>query len=96
MPASTGSPVKTGAKEINGLSIRHYESEPCDVSAMLLSPRPESLRTFEQMWSHLAWEPRRVAAVNRRAGPFVHRFSTARAISFTARSPRPERGSSHG
>jgi hypothetical protein len=30
------------------------------------------------------------------AGLLVHRFSTAGAISFTARSPRPERGSGHG
>ena len=57
---------------------------------------PESLYTFEQMWSRLAGEPRRVAAAARRAGTVVHRFSTARAVSFTARSPRPEQGSGHG
>jgi hypothetical protein len=96
MPASTGSPIKTEVKKVGGLSIRHAESEPRHVSAMLLSPWPESLRTFEQMWPRLAGKPRRVGAATRRAGPVVHRFSTARAVSFTARSPRPERGSSHG
>src|SRR5437016_14096182 len=30
------------------------KSEPRDVSAILLSPWPESLYTFEQMWSRLA------------------------------------------
>src|SRR5260370_23187240 len=30
------------------------KSEPRDVSAILLSPWPESLFTFEQMWSRLA------------------------------------------
>jgi hypothetical protein len=49
-----------------------------------------------QMWSRLAGEPRRVAAAAGRSGALVHRFSTARAVSFTARSPRPERGSGHG
>jgi hypothetical protein len=83
-------------KKIDGLSIRYAESEPRDVSAILLSPWPESLYTFEQMWSRLAGAPRRVSAAVRRAGTLVHRFSTVRAISFTARSPRPERGSGHG
>ena len=96
MPASTGSPIKTQVKKIDSLSIRYAESEPRDVSAILLSPWPESLYTFEQMWSRLAGEPRRVTAAARRAGTLGHRFSTARAVSFTARSPRPERGSDHG
>jgi hypothetical protein len=96
MPASTGSPIKTQVKKIDGPSVRYAESEPREVSAILLSPWPESLYTFEQMWSRHAGEPRRVAAAARRAGTLVHRFSTARGISFTARSPRPERGSGHG
>jgi hypothetical protein len=96
MPASTGTPLKTQVKKIDGLSVRYAESEPRDVSAILLSPWPESLYTFEQMWSRLAGEPRRVAVAARRAGTLVHRFSTARAIWFTARSPRPKRGSGHG
>jgi hypothetical protein len=90
MPASTGSPIKTQLKKIDGLSIRYAESEPRDVSAILLSPWLESIYTFEQMWSRLAGEPRRVAAAAGWSGALVHQVSTARAVSFTARSPRPE------
>jgi hypothetical protein len=54
MPASAGSVIKTQVKKIDGLSIRYAESEPRDVSAILLSPWPESLYTFEQIWSRLA------------------------------------------
>jgi pimeloyl-ACP methyl ester carboxylesterase len=54
MPASSGSLIKTQVKKIDGLSIRYAESEPREVSAILLSPWPESLYTFEQMWSRLA------------------------------------------
>ena len=96
MPASTGTPLKTQVKKIDGLSVRYAESGPRDVSAILLSPWPESLYTFEQMWPRLAVEPRRAAAAATRACTLVHPFSTARAVSFTARSPRPERGSGHG
>jgi pimeloyl-ACP methyl ester carboxylesterase len=51
---TTQSPIKTQVRRIDGLSIRYAESEPHDVSAILLSPRPASLFTFEQMWSRLA------------------------------------------
>ena len=54
MPASADSPIKPQVKKIDGLSIRYAESEPREVSAILLSPWPESLYTFEQMWSRLA------------------------------------------
>ena len=54
MPASSGSLIKTQVKKIDGLSIRYAESEPRGVSAILLSPWPESLYTFDQMWSRLA------------------------------------------
>jgi pimeloyl-ACP methyl ester carboxylesterase len=54
MAVSTESPIKTQVRTIDGLSIRYAESEPRDVSAVLLSPWPESLYTFEQMWSRLA------------------------------------------
>jgi|SRR5579862_588603 len=54
MAVSTASPIKTQFRTIDGLSIRYAESEPRDVSAILLSPWPESLYTFEQMWSRLA------------------------------------------
>ncbi|MGH9290712.1 MAG: alpha/beta fold hydrolase [Acidimicrobiales bacterium] len=48
-------------RTIDGLSIRYAESEPRDVSAILLSPWPESLYTFEQMWSRLAQHAHLVA-----------------------------------
>jgi pimeloyl-ACP methyl ester carboxylesterase len=54
MVISKRSPIKTQTRKIDGLSIRYAESEPRDVSAILLSPWPESLFTFEQMWSRLA------------------------------------------
>jgi|HubBroStandDraft_6_1064221.scaffolds.fasta_scaffold119864_4 hypothetical protein len=95
MPASTGSPINTQVKKIDGLSVRRVESEPRDVSA-ILRPWPESLYSFERMWSRLAGEPHRVGAATRRPGTRVHRFSTARAVSFTTLSPGPERGSGHG
>jgi pimeloyl-ACP methyl ester carboxylesterase len=46
--------INPQVRRIDGLSIRYAESEPRDVSAILLSPWPESLFTFEQMWSRLA------------------------------------------
>jgi pimeloyl-ACP methyl ester carboxylesterase len=54
MSASADSPIYPQVKKIDGLSIRYAESEPREVSAILLSPWPESLYTFEQMWSRLA------------------------------------------
>jgi len=54
MSNSTHSPIKTQIRKIDGLSIRYAESKPRDVSAILLSPWPESLFTFEQMWLRLA------------------------------------------
>jgi pimeloyl-ACP methyl ester carboxylesterase len=54
MVTPTSSPIKTKTRTIDGLSIRCAESAPREVSAILLSPWPESLYTFEQMWSRLA------------------------------------------
>jgi hypothetical protein len=68
MPASAGSVIKTQVKTIDGLSIRYAESEPRDVSAILLSPWPESLYTFEQMWSRLAL-PATTPACSSTGGP---------------------------
>ncbi len=45
--------IKTKTRMIDGLSIRYAESPLREVSAILLSPWPESLYTFEQMWSRL-------------------------------------------
>ena len=54
LATSTTSPIKTKTRTIDGLSIRYAESAPREVSAILLSPWPESLYTFEQMWPRLA------------------------------------------
>src|SRR5438132_6278626 len=50
MATTTASLIKTQTRTIDGLSIRYAESAPREVSAILLSPWPESLYTFEQMW----------------------------------------------
>ena len=54
MATRTSPLIKTKTRTIDGLSIRYAESAPREVSAILLSPWPESLYTFEQMWSRLA------------------------------------------
>src|SRR5882724_12456059 len=54
MATPAASLAKTETRTIDGLSIRYAESAPREVSAILLSPWPESLYTFEQMWSRLA------------------------------------------
>src|SRR5271167_923090 len=46
--------INTKLKTIDGLSIRYAESDLKENSAILLSPWPESLFTFGQMWSRLA------------------------------------------
>jgi pimeloyl-ACP methyl ester carboxylesterase len=61
MSISTDSPIETQIRKIGGLSIRYAESEPRDVSAILTSPWPESLFTFEQMWLRLAEHAQLVA-----------------------------------
>ena len=54
MATRTTSQVKTKTRTIDGLSIRYAESAPREVSTILLSPWPENLYTFEQMWPRLA------------------------------------------
>jgi len=39
---------------IDGLTVRFAQSEDRDDHALLLSPWPESLFAFEQMWARLA------------------------------------------
>lgn len=55
------SPIETRVRKIDGLSIRYAESDARAVSAILLSPWPESLFTFERMWPRLAAHARLVA-----------------------------------
>jgi pimeloyl-ACP methyl ester carboxylesterase len=47
-------PIETQFRTIDGLSIRFAESDDRDDHALLLSPWPESLLAFEQMWAGLA------------------------------------------
>jgi pimeloyl-ACP methyl ester carboxylesterase len=54
MPVSSNSTINIQTKTIDGLSIRFAESEPRDSGALLLSPWPESLLAFDQMWEPLA------------------------------------------
>jgi pimeloyl-ACP methyl ester carboxylesterase len=54
MATPTSSRIKTETRAIDGLLILYAESAPREVSAILLSPWPESLYTFEQIWSRLA------------------------------------------
>jgi pimeloyl-ACP methyl ester carboxylesterase len=54
MTVSTTPQIKTQFRTIDGLAIRYAESEPRDEHALLLSPWPESLLAFEQMWAPLA------------------------------------------
>ena len=58
------STIRTQVRTIDGLSIRLAESEPRDEHTLLLSPWPESLFAYEQMWDRLAEHARA-----RRAGP---------------------------
>lgn len=52
---STSSPITIQFREIDGLKIRYAESDqPRDAQALLLSPWPESLYSFEPMWEQLA------------------------------------------
>src|SRR5689334_3524035 len=54
MAPNTNSPIKTRVRTIDGLSIRYAESERRDNHALLVSPWPESLLAFEQVWAPLA------------------------------------------
>src|SRR5260370_34090655 len=47
-------PIETRFRTIDGLTIRFAESDGRDAHALLLSPWPESLLAFEQIWVRLA------------------------------------------
>ncbi|MEV4533750.1 alpha/beta hydrolase [Asanoa sp. NPDC049518] len=53
--------IKPQFRRIDGLSVRYAESAPRDADALLLSPWPESVYAFDQMWSHLAEDTHLVA-----------------------------------
>jgi pimeloyl-ACP methyl ester carboxylesterase len=52
--ASLSASIQTQFRTIDGLNIRFAESEPRDEHALLLSPWPESLFAYDQMWGRLA------------------------------------------
>jgi len=61
MTTALTSTIQTQFRTIDGLSIRFAESEPRADHALLLSPWPESLFAFEQMWDRLAEDTHLVA-----------------------------------
>ena len=54
MSTSVITSIKPQFRNIDGLEIRFAESEPRDQDALLLSPWPESVYAFDQMWDRLA------------------------------------------
>lgn len=50
----SNTPIETRFRTIDGLTIRYAESEDRADHAILLSPWPESLFAFEQVWTRLA------------------------------------------
>jgi hypothetical protein len=50
----SNTPIETKFRTIEGLTIRFAESEDRDDHALLLSPWPESLLAFEEMWARPA------------------------------------------
>jgi pimeloyl-ACP methyl ester carboxylesterase len=57
----SNTPIQMHFRTIDGLTIRFAESEDRDDHALLLSPWPESLLAFEQMWARLAEQTHLVA-----------------------------------
>jgi pimeloyl-ACP methyl ester carboxylesterase len=60
-PTSVRSAIQTDYRTIGGLRIRFAESEQRDDHALLLSPWPETLYAYEQMWERLARDTHLVA-----------------------------------
>jgi pimeloyl-ACP methyl ester carboxylesterase len=54
MSTSLNTSIEPQFRTIDGLKIRFAESEQKDDHALLLSPWPESLHAFDQMWHRLA------------------------------------------
>lgn len=50
----SNTPIEPRFRTIDGLTVRFAESEPRDQHALLLSPWPESLLAYEQLWTRLA------------------------------------------
>ena len=54
MTATRSGAIQTQYRTIDGLNVRFAESDARDEDALLLSPWPESLFAFDQMWDRLA------------------------------------------
>ena len=54
MSISLTTSIKPQFRTVDGLTIRYAESAPKEDHALLLSPWPESLYAFDQMWDRLA------------------------------------------
>src|ERR1700744_6287271 len=54
MAVTSRQTIQPQVRNIDGLSIRYAESEPRDDHALLLSPWPESIYSYEPTWSRLA------------------------------------------
>lgn len=54
MTTTSGQSIQPQVCTIDGLSIRYAESEPRDDHALLLSPWPESIYSYEPTWNRLA------------------------------------------
>ena len=61
MSSLVTSAIQAQFRTIDGLQIRFAESEPRDDHALLLSPWPESLFAFDQIWERLAADTHLVA-----------------------------------
>ena len=54
MTTTLSQSIRPQVRTIDGLSIRYAESEPRDDHALLLSPWPESIYSYEPTWTRLA------------------------------------------
>lgn len=61
MSRAADSPIRPRTRTIDGLTVRFAESAPAAQDAILLSPWPESIFAFDQVWARLAREAHLVA-----------------------------------
>jgi pimeloyl-ACP methyl ester carboxylesterase len=54
MPATLSQSIRPQVRTIDGLAIRYAESEPRKDHALLLSPWPESIYSYEPIWGRLS------------------------------------------
>src|SRR5262249_15310774 len=61
MTTTLSQSIQPQVRTIDGLSIRYAESEPRDDHALLLSPWPESIYSYEPTWTRLSEQTHLVA-----------------------------------